>query len=426
MGKSNSRRDFMKIMAGAAGAQILPAVGAKAGAVDKVNADGPKVFLEPFNYDGVRLLDGMQKKQCQATQDFYSSLSDDDILVGFRRRAGLPAPGNEYGGWYGGERDTPPGFKDWWMWGDTFNVFGQWLSGMARMSRATRDTALLNKATRLMNEWAKTIGPSGYFYYSRKPVTQHYIYEKTVQGMVDLCEYGGQKDTAVLLERITDWAIANLDRERKPCTPTVQDWASQGKEWDTLPENLYRAYQITGDVKYKNFADVWRYTSYWEKFRENRNPDIHGLHAYSHCNTLSSAAMAYAVHGDPKYLETIVNAYEYFERTQFYATGGYGPGEKLQAAYGSLGESLESQMNTFETPCGSWAGFKLSRYLLTFTGQAKCADWIERLLYNGIGAALPMSGRGTTFYYSDYRLGGGRKVPYWAAFPCCSGTYIQM
>ncbi len=38
-------------------------------------------------------------------------------------------------------------------------------------------------------------------------------------------------------------------------------------------------------------------------------PDPFGFHAYSHVNTLSSAAMAYAVSGDERYLKTIVNAY---------------------------------------------------------------------------------------------------------------------
>jgi len=80
---------------------------------------------------------------------------------------------------------------------------------------------------------------------------------------------------------------------------------------------------------------------------------------------------------------------------------------------------------SFETICGSWAVFKLCRYLIMFTGEARFGDWMEKILYNGIGAALPMWGRGKTFYYSDYRVGGASKKYYNAAWPCCSGTYIQ-
>jgi len=437
MRKLGSRRDFIKTVAGTAamphafqGTRVPASSGSAYKRVQAVTEDDQraqpsKVYLEAFDYEGVRLLGGMLKRQVDQTRDYFYAMPDDDILIGFRRRAGMPAPGTEYGGWYGGELAVPDQFKDWWMWGDTFNTFGQWLSGMARLAKATNDTLLLDKASRLMTEWGKTIESGGYFYYSRRPITQHYIYEKTVQGLVDLYAYGGRKDALPLLERITDYAVANLDRTRKPCAPNTADWASQGVEWYTLPENLYRAFELTGNIRYRDFADVWRYTSYWDKFNASTNPDIHGLHAYSHCNTLSSAAMAYAVHAEPHYLKTITNAYDYFERTQLYATGGYGPGEKLQAPDGSLGRSVETEPNTFETPCGCWAAFKLTRYLFRFTGDAKYGDWTEKLAYNGIGAALPMSGRGDTFYYSDYRLGGARKVFHPSKFPCCSGTYIQ-
>jgi DUF1680 family protein len=137
--------------------------------------------------------------------------------------------------------------------------------------------------------------------------------------------------------------------------------------------------------------------------------------------------MAYGVTGNEEYLKTIVNAYDWLERTQFYATGGYGPEEELLPPDGSLSNSLETTFRSFETICGSWAGFKLARYLMQFTGEARYGDWIEKLVYNGIGAALPMEAHGQTFYYSDYRLGGGRKIYYQdGTWPCCSGTYPQV
>jgi len=81
-------------------------------------------YLQPFNYEGVRLLEGRLKKQLTETRDFYLAIPDDDILKGFRQQAGLPAPGEDMGGWCSK---------------DTSVVFGQWLSGMARLSRATGD-----------------------------------------------------------------------------------------------------------------------------------------------------------------------------------------------------------------------------------------------------------------------------------------------
>ena len=185
-------------------------------------------------------------------------------------------------------------------------------------------------------------------------------------------------------------------------------------EWYTLSENLFRAFETSGDERFKTFAEVWLYPAYWNKFADTSDPpDAFGVHAYSHVNTFSSAAMAYAVTGDAKYLNIIKNAYDFLQNTQCYATGGFGPVERIMPTNGNLGKALDLQMNTCETPCCSWAAFKLAKYLMQFTGESRYGDWIERLLYNGIGAALPITGNGKNFYYADYRVAGG--VKYYAA-----------
>lgn len=418
MNPQSTRRDLMKTALAATsltphflqGSQRSKAAG---GASDPSE---PKTFVEPFNYDGVHLLDGMLKKQYLMGRDYYFNIPDDDILIGFRRRAGLPAPGKDLGGWISGDSRV----ISWWSGGDVSGTFGQWLSAMARMSKATGDQAIGKKAVYLMLEWAKAIEPDGFFYYSRKPWAPHYTYDKTVCGLIDLFEYCDRKDALPLLEKITDWAIANLDRSRG----FDQD---PGTEWFTLSENLYRAYQLTGKSKYKTFGDVWRYTPYWKSFVGDTEMTSYNRHAYSHVNTLSSAAMTYAVTGEPEYLKYIVNAYDWLEQTQCYATGGYGPNERLLPTDGSLGKYLETTIRSYETPCGTWAAFKLARYLMRFTGEAKYGDWIEKLVYNGIGAALPMAPEGHTFYYSDYQIGAGKKTYFpGGTWPCCSGTFPQV
>jgi DUF1680 family protein len=403
LGKLN-RRDFVRLLAGACCFAGLPD-GTKSHVLDRVRK------LGTFDYSGVRLIDSPFKDQFQHARNLFVNIPNDNLLLDFRQRAGLPAPGVPMGGWYHGE-DNP---------------FGQYLSGMARMAKATDDSALLEKAFTLMEEWTKAIEPDGFFYpYARKIYTPHYIYEKTVCGLVDLCTYGGNKNAISCLERITAWAEKNLDRTRRLPRPEEKEFSANGQEWYTLPENLYRAYELTGDERYKRFGDVWRYEEYWGMFNGAAETKPGYRHAYSHLNTFSSAAMTYAVTGDPKYLVAIVNAHDWFQRTQVYATGGFGPGEQLMPPDGSLGDALDTNSATFETTCGSWAIFKLSRYLQSFTGEAKYGDWVEKILYNGIGAALPLQPDGRTFYYSDYRVGAGLKVyrddQRWS---CCSGTYPQ-
>ena len=419
MSTETTRREFIKLATAAAIApSFAPSLARAAGTTREAGAGGaggggPGDAIEAFDYCGVRLLDGPMKRRYEATRDFYLAIPDDDILKGFRREAGLAAPGEDLGGWR--EKSSA-------------GVFGQWLSGMARIYRATGDEPMRRKAVGLAEAWGETMPKLGY---------RHYDYDKYVCGLVDLAEYAGWDGAVPLLARLTDLASEKLGRDRLPAT----DADSQGGffngqlEWYTLGENLYRAFQLTGDQRYRDFAGVWSYPHYWGMFDPGVTPTPYGFHGYSHLNALSSAAMAYAVTGERKYLAEIVNGHDWFVRTQCYATGGYGPGEKLMRPDGALGESVASEPNekflggahgrSFETPCGTWAVFKLCRYLQRFTGEARFGDWAERVLYNGIAAALPMAGRGRTFYYADYRLGGGEKHYFGDAWPCCSGTFIQ-
>jgi hypothetical protein len=364
-------------------------------------------MLDPFNYDGVRLLPGRFEAQTARARDVYFSVPDDDILKGFRQRAGLPAPG--------------AGMRGWCV-ETSACIFGQLLSGMARMSRATGDIALRSKALALFDGWRRTIGPGG------DAGMRLYDWEKLVCGLVDLAAYAGCREALPVLEQTMAWAARTFDRSR----PSAGNFDFQGGgpthtiEWYTLPENLYRAYLLGGNPEFKAFAGVWLYEDYWSRFAETAEPvEVVPVHAYSHVNSFSSAAMAYAVTGDRRYLTVCANAYDFLQRTQCYATGGYGPDERLMPPDGALGRSLELYAGHAEIPCGSWAAFKLSRYLLEFTGEARFGDWIETLLYNGIGAALPTEPDGRTFYYGDYRLSSGIKQYYWHEWPCCSGTYLQ-
>lgn len=394
------RRDFLKTAPAALGL-------AYAGSTFRASAASPTAAsrLRPFDYAGVRLLDSRWRDQVRLARDFYFGLANDDILHGFRVEAGLPSSAtNPVRGW--GIRPTAGA------------IVGQWLSGMARLARATGDDALHAKAVDLMNGWGRTLPSDG------DAGLSHYAYDKFVCGLVDMHVYAGQEGALELLERITDAAIRTFERDRVPASSAR--FFGRPSEWYTLSENLYRAYVATGQPRFRTFAEEWLYESFWSKFADTAAPaDAHGVHAYSHVNTFSSAAMHYEITEDQRYVRILQNAYDYLQRKQCYATGGYGPDERFLAPDGGLGRALDVRPNTFETVCGSWAGFKLARYLMRFTGEARYGDWIERLFYNGVGAALPVTSGGRNFYYSDYRVGGGMKVYRYDNYTCCSGTYIQ-
>jgi uncharacterized protein len=384
--------------------QFLGAAAALPLAVSQSAAKAPpgKSLIEPFNYSGVRLLPSRWQQQFQSGRDYYLNVSNDDILHGYRAAAGLPAPGKPLGGWCA--RNSDP-------------VFGQWLSGMARVHRATGDQPLLNKARQLLAGWAATVK-------NGEAKMSLYSYEKVVCGLVDLDEYGGEKNALDVLDRTMEWAIRTFSKERVAGHAALINGSPS--EWYTFAENVYRAWEATGQRKYRDFADTYLYHAFWDKFATTPDPaDAYHVHAYSHVNTFSSAAKAYEVTGDARYLTILRNAYDYLQSRQGYATGGYGPMERLTPPNGTLGRSLEARNATFEAVCGSWAGFKMCRYLQQFTGEARYGDWAERLFYNGMGAALPIRDDGKHFYYADYRVTGGMKVYKVSRYSCCSGSYFQ-
>jgi hypothetical protein len=83
---------------------------------------------------------------------------------------------------------------------------------------------------------------------------------------------------------------------------------------------------------------------------------------------------------------------------------------------------LKDTHNSFETQCGSWAGFKLCKHLIELTGDARYGDWVERLVINGLSASIPPTSDGRVFYYSDYNPSGATKRNHETPWTCCTGT----
>lgn len=279
------RREFM------IGLMSIPLAASALNAHPQQATSASPVRLESFEYSGVRLLPGRFRDQYLATRDFYFALPDDDLMYGFRKQAGLPTPGKPLDGWCRKNTEI---------------VFGQWLSGMARMAKANDDTGMRDKALRLMKAWEQTIASSANAGNPDDGPNGHYSYDKMVCGLTDLYLYTGAAEALRLLKKITENARQNLGLTRSLASPD-DPLAGAGKclEWYTLSENLYRAYLATGDSIYREFGDVWRYEAYWSRFLETSAPPPLRVHAYSHVNTLSSAALSYHVSGDRRYLRHI-------------------------------------------------------------------------------------------------------------------------
>src|SRR5260370_1375693 len=265
-----SRREFLGTVA--AGAAMSAAHGAD------------REHLREFAYSDVRLTGGPLTAQYDWVHAHFLSLENDRLLKVYRQRAGLPAPGEDMGGWYDADGFVPG------------HTIGQYISGLSRMYATTGDPQWLAMARLYL-----------------------------------------------------------LDKE------------------------------------------------YFDPLAQGRNL-LPGKHAYSHVIALSSAAKAYEVLGDAKYLNAIRNAWDMLEETQQFASGGWGPKEAFGPPHeGKVGDSLTAHREHFETPCGCYAHMKLARYLLRFTGDPRYGDGLERVLYNTILGSIEPSVDGDYSYYSYYQ-----------------------
>ncbi len=135
--------------------------------------------------------------------------------------------------------------------------------------------------------------------------------------------------------------------------------------------------------------------------------------------------MAYLAAGSEKHLRAAQNGFAMLQEQSF-ATGGWGPDELLRApGSNDLYASLTNTHHSFETPCGSYAHFKLTRYLLRVTRDARYGDSMERIMYNTVLGAKPLRENGENFYYADYNF-DGKRVYKQARWACCAGTLPQV
>ncbi len=398
-----------------------------AGAVTPKPAITPK--LSQFRHGEVQLLDGPLRAQFDYQHDLYMTLDADALLKPFRVRAGLPAPGADMGGWYdsSSDFDVEPGSKHPSMHGFIpGHTFGQYVSGLSRDYAITGDEATKAKVTLLVGEYAKTLSPKFFEDYNLPA----YTYDKLVVGLMDAWYYAGVSEARPTLDRLTDIALPYLpEKALNRVEMRARPHKRQAQTWDesyTLPENLFLAYTRGMGERYKPLAERFiENDTYFGPLADGVSP-LANLHAYSHVNGLSSAMQSYLVLGEDRYLRAAANGFS-FIAAQSFATGGWGPNEGLIGPNDTerLYTSLSKDHASFETPCGAYGHFKITRYLLRVTGDSHYGDSMERVLYNTILGAKPTQPDGTTFYYSDYN-NTAKKGYHPDKWPCCSGTFIQL
>jgi hypothetical protein len=380
--------------------------------------------LGQFEYSAVTLLPGPMKDQFDYHRNLVLNLSNDALLKPFRERAGQAAPGEDLGGWYSNSAYFDPrGLWDGFCPGHSF---GQYLSTSCRVAAMTGDPAYRAKAEALIAGVAPTLTDN---FYANYPLPG-YVFDKILLGLIEAHTMLGSTTAKPLAEHtfgvasphLPEKALSRAEATARPHLNLVQTW----DETYTMPENLFLAYRRMGGNPMFREAGM-RFLeddTFFNPLSEDVNI-LAGNHAYSHVNAFSSAAQAYLTVGSEKHLRAAKNAFRMLQ-AQSFATGGWGPGETLLLPEGDeLTRSLFTTPASFETPCGSYAHFKITRYLLRITGDAQYGDSMERVLYNTVLGAKNMKPDGSAFYYADFTQ-TGHKTFAKDRWHCCAGTLPQV
>ena len=384
--------------------------------------------LEEFGYDQVSVRGAMQMAQRQNVSAVLMGLDPDSLIQPFRQMASRPAPGVSLGGWYEWKPDfdfhhDDAGFAP-------AHSFGQWMSAFARLSSsakaggATGNPAMTERVVRLEEMLSREVS-SSYFEKTRFPC---YSFDKLVGGLTDAHQLVGDGNALRTLDVVRTCAERSMpghaiDREMQWKVGADASWM-----WDesyTMPENLFLASRVGADARYREMARAYLDDkALFEPLSRFANV-LSDQHAYSYTNALCSAMQAYLADGSLMHLEAARNGFAMIE-AQSFATGGWGPDELLRKpGYNDLAKSMTNTHNSFETPCGSYAHMKLTRYLLRATRDGRYGDSMERVMWNTVLGSLPLEPDGRAFYYADYNVAAKRvySVHRW---PCCSGTLPQV
>ena len=413
-----SRRTFLQSASLASAASLIPRQNRRFFALLEPQ---PIVPLEEFGYGDITLNSLIHEEQLRQTHAVLMGLDDDALLKPFRLMIGRNAPGEDLGGWYRYDPDY-----DWHTFDAGFApsaTFGQWISALARAYAITGSQAVREKVLRLNKLYAQVI--DGQFYENNR--FPAYCYDKLVCGLIDSHKYVGDPDAWAILDKTTDVALRHLPPHAVEQGTNWRPGKDESWTWDesyTMPENLFLAYERGAGERYRELGTRFLNDVFYDRLAGGQN-DLAGRHAYSHVNCLASAMQAYLTLGSDTHLRAAKNGFDMLQ-AQSFATGGWGPDETLRAT-GSpdIYESLSKTHSSFETPCGSYAHFKLTRYLLRVTRDSRYGDSMERMMYNTILGVKPLQSDGRTFYYSDYNV-NGKKVYSPHRWPCCSGTHPQV
>ena len=209
-------------------------------------------LLSEFSYGDVLMASDLHETQLMTTHSVLMALSEDSLLKPLRQMSGMPAPGDDLGGWYhyNPDYDTSNNFDYGFAPACTF---GQWVSALARAYAINGDEETRQKVLRLNRLYAETIS-ADFYIKNRFPA---YCYDKLLLGLIDSHQFAGDRDALALLDRTTAAAVPRLPPAAVERELPWRPGKDQSYRWDesyTNPEYLFLAYRRGAGRRYRELA----------------------------------------------------------------------------------------------------------------------------------------------------------------------------
>ncbi len=395
------------------------------GTIEFTRNDAP-LKVQPFPMTQVRLLPGIYRDAQLWNRGYMHRLDAGRLLYNFRRNAGLPTgPSQPFGGW-----EAPADGKHGTELRGHFT--GHFLSASALLFASTGDQEAKEKADSMVAELAKCQDKLGGGYLSAFPTelfdrldsgrnlpwAPFYTIHKIMAGLLDVCQFAGNKQALQVVEGMAAWAA------RWSASKTEEHMQEiLNVEFGGIAETLYNLAAATGNADWAKAGDRFTKKRFVNPLASRRD-ELRGLHVNTHIPQVIAAARRYEISGDLRFHDVADFFWWEVTSARAYVTGGTSNGESWQTQPRQLGAELKRSVSTAECCC-AYNMLKLTRHLYGWNPDPRYFDYYERVMLNHrIGTIRPEQGY-TQYYLSltpgAYKTFCSEDQSFW----CCTGTGVE-
>ncbi|MGC4075405.1 MAG: glycoside hydrolase family 127 protein [Nibricoccus sp.] len=386
-----------------------------------LNPQLPAAVFTPPQTGEVSLLPGLFRERRELTKAYVLRLKTENVLQNHLLEAGvrIDRPYEQmHQGWESPHCQLRGHFA------------GHWLSAMAHFAALDHDPMLVARSQAAVQELKRCqdlnhgqwVGPIPEKYFSiladKKPIwSPQYTMHKTMMGLYDAYRFTRDPEALAVLKHSADWFYTWTETN-------IRDGhgaAVYGGECAGMLELWADLYAVTKDERYLHLAARYAMPDLFRELLAGNDP-LSNDHANASVPWIQGAARLYEVTGDTRYREIVEKFWnQAVENRGMFATTGNNAGEFWIPSQ-QFGRFLGSRT---QEHCTVYNMIRVAQFLLSWTGDARYADYIERALYNGV-LAQQNPHTGMIAYFLPLQP-GAKKI--WGSethdFWCCHGTLVQ-